>query len=223
MNVWVVVPAYNEEKNLKMLLEQLTKKPLSILVVDDGSKDETFKIAKANSTHVLRNDKNLGKGFSLKRGIKFLFENKDFDYIITMDADNQHSPSDIDSFLKEAVNGEAFVIGNRMNKPLNMPQIRVLTNKFMSWLISKIIKRHVPDTQCGFRLIRKDVLKKIYIETHKFEIESEILIKAAKSNFPIKSIPIKSIYLKNQVSKIHPFLDTIRFIRFILKLKDDRA
>jgi len=219
MNVWVVIPAYNEEKNLKSLLLELTNKGLSVLVIDDGSKDNTFDIAQSCATVAIRNNKNLGKGGSLNKGISFLLANKKFDCIITMDADNQHSVSDIDGFLEVAIGGEALVVGNRMGNPQGMPKIRVCTNKFMSWLMSKIIGQYVPDTQCGFRLIKREILEKVTIETSKYEVESEILFKASKLGYNIKSIPIKSIYFKQNVSKINPLFDTIRFFRFILKIK----
>jgi len=218
MNIWVVIPAYNEEKNIGELVDRLKKKNLSVLVIDDGSEDNTCGEAKRSGAEVIRNERNLGKGLSLKKGIRYLLEKEKFDYIITMDADQQHSPDDTNFFIKEAEEGKFFVVGDRMLKPDNMPKIRVFTNKIMSWLISKIIRQNINDTQCGFRLIKKDVLEKINIETSKFEIESEILIKTRQLGFPIKSIPIRSIYFKESKSKIRPFRDTLRFIKFLIKI-----
>jgi glycosyltransferase involved in cell wall biosynthesis len=219
MKIWIIVPAYNEAQSLECLLRKLKEKNLPIIVIDDGSKDNTFEIAKGSANVVIRNKKNLGKGTSLKEAISYLLKKEEFDYVITMDADGQHAPYDIDRFLKEAENGEYFVVGNRMNNPEDMPKIRVVTNKLMSFLISQIIGQKIPDTQCGYRLIKREVLEAIVIKTTKFEIESEILIRAAKKGFPIKSIPIKSIYSRKRKSKISPFVDTIRFIKFITSLK----
>jgi glycosyltransferase involved in cell wall biosynthesis len=218
MKIWVVIPAYNEGEVLGDLLEKLRRKGLSTIVVDDGSNDKTYEIANRQADLVIRNERNLGKGISLNRAITYLLQNTDFDYIITMDADGQHSPDDIDEFIRKANGGASFVVGSRMNNPIGMPKIRVITNKLMSWIISKICRQKIPDTQCGFRLIRREVLEKVTIETRKFEIESEILIKSARLGFPIESIPIKSIYFKNPRSKIHPFIDTLRFFRFIFSL-----
>lgn len=215
MKIWMVIPAYNEAKSLEVILRNLKEKNLNIIVVDDGSKDATYDVAKERADIVVKNEKNLGKGMALRRALTFLLENEKFDYIITMDGDGQHSVSDIDKFIKEADNGENFVVGNRMDNPRVMPRTRIFTNKLMSWLISKIVSQAIPDTQCGFRLISRDVLEKIKFRTNKFEVESEILIKAAKERFTIKSIPIKSIYFRRIKSKIHPFLDTFRFIRFL--------
>jgi len=221
MKVWVVIPAYNEKEALGAILERLKEKKLSVLVVDDGSSDGTYEHAKSLSDITLRNEENLGKGRSLNRAISYLLGNVDFDYVITMDGDGQHSPLDIDTFLKEAEKGEAFVIGNRMANPVGMPLVRVLTNIFMSRTISRIAGQLIPDTQCGYRMMRKDVLEQVKIETKKFEIESEILIKAARQGFIIKCVPIESIYFKGAKSKIRPVADTLRFWKFLRKLKHE--
>jgi len=219
MRVWVIIPAYNEKFSLAGIVDELKSKNFSVLVVDDGSIDNTYELAKRKADFVIRNDKNLGKGMSLKKGIAHLLKEVEFDYLVTMDADGQHSPSELGKFLQKAEDGAYFVVGNRMSNPIGMPKLRVITNKFMSWFISQIAGQRIPDTQCGFRLIKKEVLEKVKIETNNFEIESEILIKAARLGFPIKSISIKSIYFKSLHSRINPFIDTVRFIKFILQLE----
>lgn len=223
MKIWMVIPAYNEARSLERILRRLKEKNLNIIVVDDGSKDSTYAVAKIKADIVLRNEKNLGKGMALRRAITFLLENEKFDYIITMDGDGQHSVSDVDKFISEADKGENLVVGNRMDNPIGMPKTRILTNKLMSWLLSKMVSQTIADTQCGFRLINREVLEKIKFRTNKFEVESEILVKAAKEDFTIKSIPIQSIYFRRIKSKIHPFLDTFRFIRFLCTLNDKES
>jgi hypothetical protein len=134
-----------------------------------------------------------------------------------MDADGQHLASDIPYFLRLAGSSDGGIfIGNRMNKPRTMPSVRLLTNKVMSWLISKVARQRIPDTQCGFRLIKKEVLEKVKLNTAKFETESELLVKAARAGFKIESVPIKAIYA-GEKSQINPFVDTLRFIRFMFK------
>ncbi len=222
MNVWVVIPAYNERFSLAGVLEDVKEKGLPVLVVDDGSVDNTYEAAKKKADLVIRNEKNFGKGLSLNKGISHLFKNTDFDYVITMDADGQHSPLDLDKFINEARAGADFVVGNRMSNPSGMPLVRIVTNTIMSWIISKTANQRIPDTQCGFRLIKKDILEKVIIKTKKFEIESEIIIKAARLGTPIKSIPIRSVYFKNQQSKIRPFRDALRFWKFIFRLENEK-
>ena len=95
-----------------------------------------------------------------------------------------------------------------------MPYVRLFTNKFMSWLISLAAGQSVPDTQCGFRLIKRGVLERIDLKTSKYETESEIIIQASRLGFKIESIPVKSIY-EGEKSQINPVVDTLRFIRFI--------
>jgi len=217
MKVCVVIPTYNEESSIGSLVREIKDRGFDTLVVDDGSKDNTAEIASQNGSIVLKNKKNLGKGFSLRRGFDFVLEN-DYQAILTMDGDGQHSPAYISEFLEFAKEKNAkVIIGNRMKSSSKMPMVRFLTNKIMSLVISFLCKQRIPDSQCGFRLIKKEVLNKINLFTKNFEIESEILIRAAKAGFKIESLPIKSVY-KGQTSSINPILDTLRFIRFILRV-----
>ena len=217
MKVWAVIPAYNEANALGVVLEELHMIGLSVLLVDDGSTDNTARIGEEAGVTVLKNEINLGKGQSLRRGIAYLLKNENFDYVIIMDADRQHASSDVKHFLEEAQNGETFVVGNRMHNPEDMPLARIVTNRIMSWLISTLIRQRIPDTQCGFRLLQRDILEKIPIETGNFEVDSEFLIKAARNGISIKSIPIQSIYHKDASSKIKPFMDALRFLKFFFR------
>lgn len=216
MRTCVVIPAYNESEAIGELVEEIRKQDLDVIVIDDGSQDNTYEIALKHGAVVLRSHENNGKGISLTKGFSYALS-KDFDAIITMDGDGQHLPEDIPFFLRVArYSSNNIFIGNRMFKPKDMPRIRIITNKFMSWLISKITKQKIMDTQCGFRLIKKEALKRLDLKTCKYETESEMLIKASRLGFRIESVPIKSIY-KGEKSQINPVLDTLRFIRFIAK------
>ncbi len=218
MKVCVIIPAYNESGHIAKLIQDIKAHHLEVLVIDDGSSDNTFNIAKDCQVKVMLNLNNQGKGASLIKGFKFALENN-FDAVITMDADGQHLAQDLPIFIKAAEDFNThIVIGNRMLNAEGMPFLRVITNQFMSWLISAISKQEIPDTQCGFRLIKCEVLRKIELKTSKFETESEILIKASRMGFKIKSIPIKSVYGKEK-SQINPFIDTLRFIKLIFRSK----
>ena len=219
MRIWVIVPAYNEALYLPKLLNDIKKAGLFVLVIDDGSIDTTYEAAQGIADVVLRNPKNMGKGKALHAAIAYLLEHEAFDYVITMDGDGQHSPGDLKQFIAAANNEESFVVGTRMGDPQGMPLVRVITNIVMSRIVSNIARQNIPDSQCGYRLIKREVLEKVEIETKKFEIESEILIKAARFGYKVKSISIKSIYTRKQRSKINPFIDTIRFIRFLFYLR----
>ena len=187
MKVCVIIPAYNESGHIAKLIQDIKAHHLEVLVIDDGSSDNTFNIAKDCQVKVMLNLNNQNKRASLIKGFKFALENN-FDAVITMDADGQHLAQDLPIFIKAAEDFNThIVIGNRMLNAEGMPFLRVITNQFMSWLISAISKQEIPDTQCGFRLIKCEVLRKIELKTSKFETESEILIKASRMGFKIKS------------------------------------
>lgn len=216
-HIWVVIPAYNEERSLPEVIRSLKQRGLTVVVVDDGSDDATYTIAQQCGAIALRNEVNRGKGLTLRRGIEYVLDQDAVDAVITMDGDGQHDPQEVDRFIARRISGSAFVVGNRMSNRLGMPWIRAQTNKVMSIAISTLCQQYIPDTQCGFRLIGREVLDNIFIESDKYEIESEFLLKAAQKNTRIDSIPVSTIYAQRHVSKIHPFVDTVRFIRFILK------
>lgn len=218
MKTCVIIPTYNEAKAISALLQQIGRQneTTEILVVDDGSNDNTHQIASACGATVLRNTSNEGKGASLIKGFNYALS-KNFDAVVTMDGDGQHRPSDIPYFMRLAkYSNSEILIGNRMHKTKDMPRSRLLANKFMSYVISRITKQHIPDTQCGFRLIKRSVLEKLNLGTNRYETESEILIKASRLGFKVESIPIETIYLDGK-SQINPLIDTLRFVRFIAK------
>jgi len=216
MKTCVIIPSYNEEKEIFKLVSAIIKQGLVVLVIDDGSQDNTSKFAQQAGALVIKNKTNEGKGASLAKGFKYALENN-FDAVITMDGDGQHSPNDVPLFLKVAsYSSSVILVGNRMQKTKNMPIMRLLTNKFMSWLISLVAKQKIADTQCGFRLIKKEALIKIDFSTTKYETESEILIKSSRLGFKIESVPITTIY-RGEKSQINPFIDTLRFLKYIIR------
>ncbi|MCX5693933.1 MAG: glycosyltransferase family 2 protein [Candidatus Omnitrophica bacterium] len=214
MHICVVIPTYNESCAIGDLIGQINRLGLELIIVDDGSSDDTVKIATACKAKVLTNLKNMGKGASLIKGYNYALE-QGFDAVISMDGDGQHSCSDLPAFISKAeISQSALIVGNRMGMAKGMPALRVMTNFLMSKFISYIVKQQIPDTQCGFRLIKKEVLNKINLSTSKYETESEVLIKAAHLGFKIESIPVKTIY-SGQKSQINPLVDTLRFLRFM--------
>ncbi|MBU2541156.1 MAG: glycosyltransferase family 2 protein [Candidatus Omnitrophica bacterium] len=219
MNICAVIPSYNAKRTIKPIISALKKINIKVIVVDDGSTDKTEEIAKEEGAIVLRHRKNEGKGAALRNGFNYVISNTDCDAIITLDSDGQHDPESIPSFITLAYSDEKIgvVVGNRMNHAKNMPRIRILTNKFMSWAISKLCRQEIPDSQCGFRLVKCHVLKNIKLMTSNFEVESETLIRASRLGYKIASMPIESIYSRKIISKINPIIDTCRFFIFIAK------
>lgn len=217
MKICILIPAYNEAKNIVRLVQEIRNRGLYALVVDDGSADATASLAAEAGAEVLLNSSNQGKGFSLQRGFNHVASQGIYAALITMDGDGQHSPEDLSAFVTLFEKGGIDIIcGNRMNDPRGMPALRLATNRFMSWLISLVCRQRVEDSQCGFRLIRTDVLKDIQLASTAFEIESEVLIKASKKGYRIGSVDIRTIYA-GEKSRINPFSDTWRFIVYIVR------
>jgi len=216
MNVCVLLPAYNEEKTIALLVKDIKVHDFDVIVVDDGSTDNTGRTARDCGALVLSHPRNLGKGRALRTGFKYI-RGGDYDAVVVMDSDGQHSPDEIHKFIEHGKHSHAgIILGNRMHAPQGMPFIRRLTNKVTSFLISKAVKTKIPDSQCGFRLIRTEVLKKLNLSTINYDTETEIILEVAKNRFVIESIPIKTIYA-DQKSQINPIVDTIRFWKLISK------
>jgi len=216
MRICVIIPTYNESQAIADLIKQVKRSGLEVIIIDDGSVDDTVKIATACGAEVLTNSRNMGKGASLIKGYNFALE-CGFDAVISMDGDGQHSPDDLSAFMRKAQSSQSvLIIGNRMGMTRGMPALRVATNYMMSKFISLMVKQCIPDTQCGFRLVKKELLEKIDLSTSKYETESEVLIKAAHLGFKIESIPVKTIY-SGAKSRINPFVDTLRFLRFMIR------
>lgn len=217
MSICVLIPAYNEANTIKRLVGDIKQFNVDVIVIDDGSQDDTYNCALQAGAYTKRFDKNRGKGAALKEGFEIAAQ-KGYDIIVTMDADGQHSPYDIPKFLEQT--GEpniGLVVGNRMQNPTGMPYTRRTTNFLMSIFLSILCRQFIPDTQCGFRLIKTEVLKKIHLISSNYEIESELIIRTARLGYKIISVPIKSIY-RGQRSNINPFIDTLRFITMLVKV-----
>jgi len=213
----ILIPSYNEARTIGGITKELKSRGLTVYVVDDGSTDKTADIALCQGAVVIAHDMNKGKGASLIEGFGYVLK-ENFDAILIMDGDGQHATDDIDNFFEKMdETGADIVIGNRMLDTSSMPLTRRVTNQIMSRVISKMCGQDIPDTQCGFKLIKRNVLESIKFEFSNFEIESEILLKAAKKGFKIESVPIKTVY-QGETSKIKPIFDTIRFLYFLIRM-----
>ena len=215
MNVFAVIPTYNEKRTIGSLVNELLKRKIRVVVVDDGSKDGTIIDANKFGAELIVHSKNAGKGRCLREGLEYSLE-KGCDIAITIDGDGQHNLNDIGRFIDEYRRSQAdIIIGNRMYDTKKMPFIRKITNLVMSFIISGVIGQKIEDTQCGYRLVSKNAIERMKLKTFKYEIESEMLIEAKRQGLKISSVKIDSIY-QEELSKINPFLDTVRFIKFII-------
>lgn len=217
----MLIPAYNEEKYISQTIAGTKKISDMILVVDDGSADNTAKLAAEAGVVVIRHPKNQGKGRAKQTGFDWILEKdfyRDFDLVITMDADGQHDPEDLLKFLEAWQKTRADVIvGNRMANAENMPFVRYWTNRIMSLINSFLAGQKLPDSQCDYRLISRQVLEKIRITGSGFEADAEFLFQTARCGFHVGFIPIKTIYVPGRESKIKPMRDTLRYFRLLKK------
>ena len=216
----ILIPAYNAGKTLSVLLDELMSMipaPLGITVVDDGSSDETAMLCRSYPVEIFRNPVNQGKGSALKTGFEAFLTSAQADYLLCMDADLQHPAASISDFLEKAEQtADRFIIGSRKRTAQQMPVHRILSNLLTSRLLSMLTKQKIEDSQCGFRLIHRDVLQKISLLENGFQLESEMLLKAARAGVRISFVPIPTIYAKEK-SSMRNLQDTLRFIRLIVR------
>lgn len=214
--ICVLIPVLNEAQAVGAVVSSLRAQDLDVVVIDDGSTDDSGAIARQNGATVIRHDVKKGKGQSLRDGFRYALEHG-YDGVITMDGDGQHDAADIKQFLWLAAKERpGMVVGNRMVNPRGMPCVRYLTNRFMSSLISRACGQRIPDTQCGYRYIDSSVLREVPLACDDFEIETELLMKSSKQGFRIESVPVMTIY-RDEESKINPWKDTVRFITYFIK------
>jgi glycosyltransferase involved in cell wall biosynthesis len=217
----VIVPAFREEKRIGQVVRACRGQGLDVVVVDDGSGDRTAEEAEKAGAHVIRHDHNQGKGVALNTGFAYARE-KGYEAVITVDADGQHDPAELGKFIEAYERtGIPVLVGNRMAQPETMPFVRRCTNRFMSWMLSRVMKQYVPDTQCGYRLYRCDVLPFISAHAERFAAESEVLLYVAARGLRIGSVRIATIYTDHS-SKINPFADTVRFFSMLWRYERER-
>jgi glycosyltransferase involved in cell wall biosynthesis len=195
-----------------------------VLAVDDGSTDRTSDEARAAGCEVVRHEKNAGKGAAIKTGLRTLLAKEAVEFVLILDGDGQHLPEEIPAFLEAANSSHApMVVGNRMSDVKAMPFVRKCTNRYMSWTISRVIGQRVPDTQCGFRMFHRSLAGEfLSTESESFDFETEMLAIAARKGCPIAAAKVSTVY-GDEVSKINPLRDTMKFFKLLNRLKRERA
>jgi len=216
--VAAIIPAYLEEKHIADVARRTLQQLDHVLVVDDGSTDTTAETARNAGAEVIVHEKNLGKGESIKTGLRHWLE-REFTYVAILDGDGQHLPEEIQRFLAAASASSAeLLIGTRMNDVRDMPLLRRLVNRYMSRQISRLCRQEIPDTQCGFRMVHRSVIPDLLGGADRFDYETEMLIIASRKGCRIESVPITTIY-SDEVSSIHPVRDTLRFFKLMRRYR----
>jgi glycosyltransferase involved in cell wall biosynthesis len=215
-----VIPAYQDEKHIGDIVRRTRERLDHVVVIDDGSSDQTAQRAREAGAEVIVHDQNRGKGEALKTGLGHWFD-QEVTWVSLLDSDGQHLPEEIDRFIAAAGSATqpTFFIGNRMNNVARMPFLRRVVNRFMSNQISRLCGQRIPDTQCGYRMLDRELIPELLGGGHRFDYETEVLIIASRKGYQIESVPITTVYT-DQVSKIHPVRDALRFFKMMWRYRN---
>ncbi len=219
--VSVVIPAFNEELTVGKViqrtchvLEELNF-PFEVIVVDDGSHDQTALVCERRGAKVVRNGHKMGKGIALRKA----FDVCRGDVIVTLDADCSHWPKEIPRLIAPILNdGFDVTLGSRifdLRSPLKV-RIRHLGNLIFSFLISLFSGEKVLDSQCGLRAFRSHVVKEMNFSSRRFEIESEMLIKLIKKKCRFVEVPIGGKFSRARMSNVNVLIDGLMIFLKIL-------
>jgi glycosyltransferase involved in cell wall biosynthesis len=215
----VLIPAFNASRSLPELVARLRNAlpEVSILVVDDGSTDDTAAAAEQLHTTVVRYSVNKGKGSALQTGFEYVLQNISTEYVLTLDADLQHVPEDAPRFFEALQQTDADVlVGWRKRVGTKMPIHRRMSNAVTSFMVGTRTSVMIRDSQCGYRLIKRKVIEQIMLETTGFEAETEFLMKAAKQKFAIEFVPIQTVY-GNEKSYMTHWKTTMNFAKVLFR------
>jgi glycosyltransferase involved in cell wall biosynthesis len=214
----VVIPCLNEAAEIARVIEGARRQIPQVIVVDDGSSDQTRALAEGVGAEVIRHEVTRGKGAALSAGWRRARE-REFSWVLMMDGDGQHSPDDIPLLVAEAErSGAELVVGDRMAEAAQMPWLRRAVNRWMSKRLSRATGQCLPDTQCGFRLMNLGAWQTLSITATHFEIESDLLTAFIAAGHRVSFVPVQVIY-KREHSKIHPVRDSWRWFRWWSRAK----
>lgn len=211
LGIVVIVPTYNNDKTLKLVIEGIKEYTNNIIVINDGSTDNTSMILDLiDGIEVISYPKNKGKGYALKQGL-LRAKQHEFRYAITIDSDGQHYPSDIVSFVKEIEeNPDTLIVGARNLQADNMPGKNTFANKFSNFWFRIETGIKLSDTQSGYRLYPLHLIGNMKYYPTKYEFELAILMFSAWKDIPVKNIPINVYYPEDRVSHFRPLRDFTR-------------
>ena len=200
----VIIPTYNNGSTLKEIVEGAGKICGNIIIVDDGSRDNTSElIAGFAGVEIITHDKNRGKGAALKSGFLKAFS-LGYKYAITIDSDGQHFPDDITKFLDASVEEPGTLwVGSRDFRNENMPGKNSFANRFSNFWFKIETGISMEDTQSGFRLYPLEKMKGLRLISGRYEFELEILVRAAWRNIPVKNIPVGVYYPPKEIRISH--------------------
>lgn len=220
LNVAALVPAYQAAAHLGEVLLRLAalEPPPHVLVVDDGSRDATARVAGDFGAEVIGFAANRGKGHALLAGFEHL---RRFDAVVTLDADGQHPPERLPAFVAAAEAGADLVLGARAITP-EMPFARRFANRFSSAWCTAIAGQPIRDSQCGYRLYRRAVLERTPVRASRYEVETEMAVRAARLGFRVAEVEVPTVY-GDETSHLSPTRDVPRILAMMLRLTFESA
>ncbi len=214
--VSVILPACNEEKSIGRLIKEIKaiNADFEVIVVDDGSSDNTSEAAKSHGAIVIRHPYNIGNGAAVKSGVRYAKG----DVVILMDADGQHLAGDIPKLLN-AMDGFDMVVGARTALS-DLSGYRTLGNKILTKVAEFLSGHRIPDLTSGFRAIRKEKLEEfLHLFPNRYSYPTTITLAMLKSGYFVKYLPLDSIGRRKEgESKLQPIRDGLRFIHIILRI-----
>jgi len=212
-----LVPALDAAGTIAGVVEGALRHVGRVVVVDDGSTDDTGAVAASAGAEVIAHPENMGKGDALMTGFGYASSNG-YDVVVTLDADGQHDPGEIPKLLDALETGADIAVGARLGEKENIPRARYYTNLVGVTCISWRAGCRIDDTQSGFRAYRVGSLSGITPATHGFETETELLIKVGRRGGTILSVPVRAIYSETALRRSHfrPVKDTYRICMVFL-------
>lgn len=207
MKTVAVIPAYNEGKTIREVVKRSLSYVDHVIVVDDGSRDNTASEATAGGAEAISYPGNRGKAHAMRKGFERCGA---YDFVVVLDGDLQHQPEEIPILLKCLEDGGDLCIGSRiLSGAEGMPPQRRFSNWFASRLISFLIKQRVTDPQSGFRAIRRSKLDLLELKAERYAIEHVMILEAARKGLMIREAPITCKYGEAN-SDIKTLRDTLR-------------
>jgi len=218
--VAALVPAYQAAAHLGEVLLRLRALPSApnVLVVDDGSRDATSEVARQHGAELIAFPGNRGKGFALLAGFQALGE---YDGVVTLDADGQHPPECVPAFIEAFEAGADLVLGRRAVTS-DMPPLRRFANVASSAWCSAIAGQRIADSQCGFRLYGREVLRRTPVRASRYEVETEMAVRAARLGFRIAHVDVPTVY-GDETSHLSPTRDVPRIVGMMLRLTFEKG
>jgi glycosyltransferase involved in cell wall biosynthesis len=212
----IVIPAYNEQEYIVEVVIELNRVGFGeILVVDDGSKDDTGNAASKAEAKVITHSVNMGLGAGVRSGFEFAV-GLNYKYVITFDGDGQMRAEDAVKVYEEAQKGYDFVYGCRNFNVAGVPKIRKYTNLLADVITALLSDNFVWDTQSGLRCIKVDLLKKLNLKSRGYSISSELVIESIKNGVTPKPVKIDAIYTKESLKKGQKISNSFRVIKELL-------